>query len=394
MKDLSFEKKRRLMFMENEEGLRPLELAARTSTFLIFQQIIDLQHVYMHYRGRIGAHLVKWYDVTDYELSGSGDRIDRSPLKILTLLEKENLRKAKEDHLMQSPVMHKWMNTKIHTHIPYLVMWFLVRIVYTAFIFIGSTTDYEEKLKAIFGSSSDESTSPPEAEHMYDNSTAYPSNSSSFVDADYDNMTYIGTSAPTTWPLPSFDRIESQYQQKSSSHCPTRLFSVSEDADLILTIIVIGYSLCILLFDIIDLIIHFSYRRSRLARCYNPFGSKVFVVRTKFYRTCNFLLAASVLVFQSSRFVGKHVFSSKAYIIGNLLNIWSLLFFIQLLPAIGYFVTIIQRMMKDMFHFLILYFILFFSFSQTFYNLFVMNKRCTEEFQTVSWSLYRSVCHN
>ncbi len=272
--------------------------------------------------------------MTDYESRSRGQRFDRSPLKMMSALEKEHLNNAQNAKLLQHPAIEKWIDTKITTNVPYLIAWFLTRMFYTMLIFIGATSpDYLADSKQ----------------------------NVSFVGSGYINL---------------------------NDFCPDALFDISRTKAYWAIGLVIVFSVAIVIFDIVDNVLHQAKFKHRDERLYHIFGSKNFVVRTRFYRVCNFLLAASVLAFYTCRFLRYRPIASKMYMLANILNIWSLLFFIQLLPALGYFVTIIQRMLKDMFHFLVLYVILFFSFSQTFYNLFFMNSVCSQEFYTVPRSMY------
>lgn len=323
---LSKDQKKHLIFLEDSEGLRPIELATRLCTFGIFQTILDTEGVYLYNKGHLGGYVCTWFDVTDYESSSHGQRCDRSPLKMLVALEKEHLKNAQNTKLLQHPAIAKWIQNKIITNVPYLTAWFLTRLAYTFLIFVGATAER--------------------------------------------------------------NAVGQNQRNDTNAFCPEPLFDVSSLTFWIITYLAIAFSVIIVLYDTIDNFLYQIKFKHQDSRLYHVFGSRNFVVRTRFYRVCNFLLAAAVLTFHTSNFLHKSAITSKAYMLTNILNIWSLLFFIQLLPALGYFVTIIQRMLKDMFHFLVLYVILFFSFSQTFYNLFYMGTVCTEEFHTVPMSMY------
>ena len=331
---LTKDQKKHLIFLEDSEGLRPIELATRLCTFGLLQRILDTEGVYLYNKGQLGGYVCTWFDVTDYENSAHGQRCDRSPLKMLVALEKEHLKNAQNTNLLKHPAISKWIQSKIVTNVPYMFAWFLTRIIYTVLIFIGATAE---------GNSNS-------------------SKANFFVNS--------GTVV------------------ENNTYCPEALFDFSDLTLNCFTYLVIGFSVFIVMFDLMDNLLYRFKFKARDSRLYHVFGSRNFVVRTRFYRVCNFLLAAAVLTFHTAQMTKNRTITSKAYMLTNILNIWSLLFFIQLLPALGYFVTIIQRMLKDMFHFLVLYVILFFSFSQTFYNLFQMNNVCTKEFHTVPMSMY------
>ena len=337
---LTMAQRRHLLFLEDSDGLRPLELAARFHTFLLFKRLLDTEGVYLFRHGILGAHMCTWYDVTDYESWEHGKRRQVSPLRMFTVMEKEFLPSAKNTAFIHHPAIQKWTNSKILTNVPYLCAWFCVRLTYTALIFVCAVADENHSWK--------EQTITM---HTSGNSTVSP----------FENT------------------------------CPEPILILTHQRKTILTTMVMCFSVMILVFDFTEAGLYYFVHRPRDRRLYHAFGSRNFVVRTRFYRVCNFLLAASVLMFHSSRLLDTNTRSpvtSKAYMLANILNIWSLLFFIQFVPALGYFVTIIQRMLKDMFHFLVLYVILFFSFSQTFFTLFYMNQICSKDFTNLWWSMY------
>ena len=64
---LTKDQKKHLIFLEDSEGLRPIELATRLCTFGLFQKILDTEGVYLYNKGHLGGYVCTWFDVTDYE---------------------------------------------------------------------------------------------------------------------------------------------------------------------------------------------------------------------------------------------------------------------------------------------------------------------------------------
>ena len=312
MSRLSADQRRQLLFIENSDRLRPLELSARLCTFDLFQRILDTEGVYVYNKGWLGGHMCSWYDVTDYESFSIGRRMDRSPLKMLTVIEKENIPMVNSSKLTCHHAIDRWIHAKVMMNVPYLSLWFLMRLFYATILFVC-------------------------IQAREDNS---------------ETATITGLSIG------------------NATNCGKPLFVLPSTTYIILVGITISSSIMVIIFDIVELIMFHFYEMWNYARCYHVYGSRHFVVKTRFYRICNFIVAVDVIVYYLTRYLDLKFISVKAFMIGNIMNIWTLLFFIQFVPALGYFVTIIKRMLKDLFNFLVIYVILFFSFSQTFHSIF------------------------
>lgn len=357
---LSRQEQKSLLMRENADGLRPLELAARLTTFYLFITIFNTEGVYVHNKGRLGAYVCKWYDVTDYESieASTKSRRNRSPLRIFTFIEKERLQNAStRDIMLNNKAISKWIDIKIQSNTPHLIVWFLARLSYTMLFLVYANSNYEDS-----NSSS----------NTYDSSSTSILTSSSSVHSKTDTR-----------------NITSNDGAVQNGRCSHPLFTISNTVRQVTLYITLIYSLFIVIFDISETMFAI-FTRNRDKRCQHVQGSRHFVVRTKFYRVCNFLLGVFVLLFILGKTKEWQGLMTKSFMIANILNIWSLLFFIQFVPALGHFVTIIQRMFKDMFHFLVLYILLFFSFSQTFHNLFYIKGICTDEFKDPFMSTYSS----
>ena len=72
------------------------------------------------------------------------------------------------------------------------------------------------------------------------------------------------------------------------------------------------------------------------------------------------------------------------------LSTWSLLYFVQLLPSIGYFVVAIQQMVRQMFNFGVVYSIFFFAAGHAFFVTVNTSERqtCSGEFSNVLQGIY------
>ena len=101
----------------------------------------------------------------------------------------------------------------------------------------------------------------------------------------------------------------------------------------IITLIFDTGDVCLSIYDVV----HLSYLRYRFN--VNP-------INFIFFRCSHTLMSLAVLV-QAAREGEEHDYMASTIIVaGTCMNIWSLLFFLQLVPVIGSFASVIQDMFK------------------------------------------------
>ncbi|XP_074644356.1 uncharacterized protein LOC141901152 [Tubulanus polymorphus] len=115
---------------EDINKFRPLELAAKLQTFGLFQLIIETEELYIVDRGERGLYKTLTYDLTEYESFQSYKREIRSPLRMLVYTKIDNLDKFLKYKMNKNALLNKWMKFKIIRNVPFLVIWFLIRIAF------------------------------------------------------------------------------------------------------------------------------------------------------------------------------------------------------------------------------------------------------------------------
>ena len=318
-----------LLKAENKYGLRPLEFACQHGVCCFVTALMEVPGVYKYKQETKGILTYTYYDVTDYEGNHVGHRRHLSPLLLLAYIDRDALGRKANEILRKTDYMKKWREAKFSSGIPLLLLLFLLRLFYLGVYF------------------------------------AYEMDSSVY-----------------------------NYQENSTDFCIAE-FSIrlSPSVRLGLAIYLLVHSCISVLIDIAEIAINFSKRKWPL---YHTVRSKKHVmVHVAIYRSCNLIFALFMIIYVTvSTLNGRSpediLFFSIARMICPVLSVWNFLFFIQLLPSIGHFVISIQEVLKDMFHFCLVYFLLFMPFTHTF-KTFVNNNTkvgCMEEFTTLFRAAY------
>ena len=165
-------------------------------------------------------------------------------------------------------------------------------------------------------------------------------------------------------------------------------FLPDSQAKVLAWIAAIGALLAIIV-DAGDLLWHILYGTK--TRFVDLSGSKNLVLKLFFYRTMQglsncFILGGSIhfLVDNTSKP------SDIPLILCPLLFSWSMMYFIQLLPFVGHYIIIMQRMLKTMMIFVAVFILMLIPFSQSFVLFVVANVGhfCVEGFQSYFETYY------
>ena len=319
-KNVSHEQMKTMLFQEDKNGLRPLELAARLSAFGIFERIFNMKGVYRFPKWRDGQHIFTCFDVTDYETFPRSKR-RQSPLLLISETDPDCAKKQQTRKLLFSNVMKQWIRYKYLGNMIFIVLWAIFRLaLVTTYI---STTD--------------------------DNTPGNETDTDSMCENNYD-------------------------------------FIVIKTSDSFLYH-TLHISICcfLIIFDIFEFLV-ISAKRRKLFQQVKTRKSPA--ITTTFYRISQFLFVVGFLLVRIGSIIEMRLFVDLCSILTSLLSLWPILFFVQLVPYVGHFVIIIQRMLFHMAQFLVVFIVIFFVFSLTFYNMFSVYKSCDVRFATLSWSMY------
>ena len=110
---LNTETMKKLLLQENNDKLRPLEMAAQLGVFALFRFILETKGVYLVQSERLGIYLHKSYDLTDYKNFTSDDnRCVKSPLHFLAYADKRNLENPNTTALLKWQLISRWIEEK------------------------------------------------------------------------------------------------------------------------------------------------------------------------------------------------------------------------------------------------------------------------------------------
>ena len=133
---LNVETMRKLLMLDNNDKLRPLEMAAQLGVFALFRFILETNGVYLVQSERHGIYLRKSYDLTDYENFTSKDnRCVKSPLHFLAYADKRNLANPNTAALLKWQLISRWIDGKFQKNRTLLLLWFIFRLVLSMLFF-------------------------------------------------------------------------------------------------------------------------------------------------------------------------------------------------------------------------------------------------------------------
>ena len=320
---------RSLLHAENMFSLRPLEFAAQQGACRMVMAIMDIPGIYLHRVEKYGVIQYKWYDVSDYE-GIAAMRRNKSPIFLLTYADKCITRSAGYKDMHAKSQIQTWYNLRFNLNLLFIIGLFLIRLLYVICYFV------------------------------YDMDISF-----------YENLSISNISVP----------CEAKFAPSLTS--PTKWF---------LYVYLMIHSACIILTDVFELVNHQFIGKWYWFR--NIRGRKVVVTNDWFYRLVSFLLAVFVLVsiildfigFQSITELSKSsVFFDIFRLISPVLAVWSLLYFVQLLPSIGHFVITIQAILGDFVHFSLVFILFIVPFMHTFQTIINTNSTvgCTDDFDSL-----------
>jgi len=322
----------KLLLAENTAGLRPLELAAKMSTLRLYNGIVQTPGIYLTKVETHGPLAHKWYDVTEYESFLAGNRRHNSPIEFLLALEQAALYSDECQILLSRAPTRQWIDAKMLISRPFLFVWFVIRITY-----IGAFLLFEN---------------------------------SEFSVNDRDTK---------------------------SINCGEAVFDLPYWAGLATTVYVFTLSILILLLDIYEAA-HFLLHNGRWRRWRTEgiISGRKAALHHNFYRVGQLLFVAMTM-FRSTAWLfpaTKIPLMSELSQIGACLVLpWTLFYFVQLLPSIGYFTVTIQTMFRDMMNFLLVFIIILAPFSYIFHMMlnYYSDEGCIPQFSSQSRSFYTTI---
>ena len=308
-----------LLKAENNDGLRPLELACHLGTFGIFMYFFKAPGLYITREEDHILYKLQYFDITDYV---AGPRYLKSPIYAMTYVEEGRIAsKYTKDAYLKDPVC-SWISAILCINLPYIVWWFIYRVLYIIL----------------------------------------------FLACD---------------PIIKDDCDDNDECQRRTQ------LSVTDNLGMYFAIFMM--SALMFIYDIIDFVYWLIFHPSWLSQ--KVYGSKPMNMHHVFYRLSHFI-AVFVATISSAVALACHFENISPYpamelavIIGVWSFVWSVLYFIQLIPMLGYYVMSIQRMLKDFMNFAFMLIFFFFTYTVAFYKLLRTNET-VKDFHKIPESLY------
>ena len=345
---LSIDAIRELLHMEDENGLRPIELASHVGCFGFFQALFETEGVYLTKEESQGILKVQWFDVTDYESTKPGNRRLVSPLTLATFVDTKAVSNPSCKKFFSSDLLKTWVRMKFKSNIFNLILWFLTRLVTLSLIFtydyIGGWNDMSKTMK----------------------------------------LSRLRRSNPLN---DTFLEDYSCFVKNTALHSG-KVYSVMGSS-------ILAISILIVVVDIVEL--GRVLRLNQSWRLKIPTGRKKVLVNILFYRMAQFLMASTLIATFCIQYYSMYAKVSVPKIVTDMIyalciisTVWSFLYFTQPLPFIGSFVIAVQRMLGDIFKFAILFAIFLVPFGLCFQRLVIQNAKgdCPREFANNSEIIY------
>ncbi len=359
-----------LLRMEDKNGLRPLELAAHCCCLMLTKAILNTPGVYLSKVERRGLIEKSWYNVTEYEgIRSKGKRRHKNPIYLLTFMDRKVLKCPKALHELRQGILHKWAQQKLRTNILFIFFWFLHRALFFVGFYFLLAVDVQMYLYIAYVFYLGE----PNTTTANDNVTT--ANSTSENNTESNSTTC--------------ERFTSWYLDQNN---PIGMWVIMIFYSYISTVITTSITI-----DILTFLVELFTRPNRWNKCLGK--KKNSTINPVLYSVSQVLFMTTALIYISQSFIAATSTTMQHYtydglveaclIISCYLSVWSILYFVQLLPSIGHFVNIVLRMQMILLNFIIIYLIMFFPYPHVFLILLRGRDHCAVEgFENIAEGFY------
>ncbi|XP_013398780.1 uncharacterized protein LOC106165213 [Lingula anatina] len=348
-----------LLLQEDNLRLRPVELAAALGVLPLIQAIFSVDGIYRHVRKSHGLRKLVYYDVTEYHFSNSSDkeRFYKSPLLMLAFLKPAVLGRPTTPMILSSSAMDTWIEASLKNMTIPIVISGLMRVFYAViFCFTVMATFHEI------------------TQSQTRRLAAAASNTTSHLAAAATNVTCSAAQSIA---------ISGEIENKSF------VFGCQMFVSITCLIAILNEILTTVTVHCLSWKPKYKFARLMMS------DSKT-IVSANIYRIFSFLHAVLVLLALP---LSGHVVESLneppmiilaliylTFSFACILNVWFVLYIVQLAPRIGYFVVVFQKMMLDMSRFSVIFILVIIQFAFVFYAL--LAETCNNDFPDFIWSFY------
>ncbi len=350
--DTQIESVKALLFMEDSDGLRPLEFAIHLGCLGMFEAIFETQDVYLVKKERKGFYDFIEYDISEYEGVGCDirNRRHKSPMLLLAVIDKRVLKNKKAVEILSRGPLADWVGAKVNINFLFVFTWAIIRLlVVVCFYFVISVNvpwkDLIDMIIDFIKTSGD-------------------------LDETLSNVT---------------ESVENQTCEVIDWYGGISRPKVLYGAILYMLV----YSICAVVYDVFEGFVSIFYNWAKWRAAFGK--SKDLVASTSFYRICQLFFSILSIIWTIFYMIEpKSIFTAIGLILTIFFSIWSALYFVQIAPFIGKFVNSIQQMLKIMIQFVVVYAIILIPFPHGFQVLLRGENKCDtiEGFENLGMGSY------
>ena len=326
---LNVDMMRAILHHENSFGLRPIEFAAQHGQGSMVLAIMNTPGVYLRKEQVYGLTTYKWYDITEYESTGSNFRNFRSPLLLMSCVDSAAANTNTFCKFIESSAVQAWYAKKYRMNLPIIFLWFLIRALFVAaYILLSLDMGVLETTRSELD-------------------RCIPGNALILAPSiRFSVTTYLVTQA-----------------------CMTVLFDIGNGLQLLL-----------------------SPKYRPLFRMVS--GKKNLLAQITYYRVCYFFFCFFIMICAPAMYGMRHKVATDlvdySRVVTPFTATWSLLYFMQLVPKLGFSISSVYRMIKDLGVFILMYMVMIIPFVQAFYTFINTNtmQGCIPGFNDLFQSFY------
>src|SRR6218665_3512789 len=123
----------KLLHVEDELGLRPLEFAAHLGTLQFMIALWETRSVYMLRQDIVGVCRYKWYDITEYMTVGldSSRHSLKNPLQFMVYLDRRPFYSESGRRVLNESIIADWIERLVRSKRHIFLVWLVLKLVYT-----------------------------------------------------------------------------------------------------------------------------------------------------------------------------------------------------------------------------------------------------------------------
>ena len=302
---LSVDEMKDILHQENSFGLRPIEFAAQHGQGNMIQAIMNTPGVYLSKQETHGLDCYKWYNITEYENTGTNSRWFKSPLLLMTYVDTKLATLDGYSDFINSSAIQAWLTKRIWVNLPLILIWCFFRLTFIVFYMLISL-----------------------------------------------DMSMADTSVNSTACVPDNALILSPSVRFNMLTCMMIMVSISTLLDIA---------------DFVQLFLPFAWPQRNMISGRKNILPQVSMYRVCHFFLCLFLLICSPLFYGQPYRIGE-MLASYAQIVSPVMAGWSTLYVMQLIPSFGFFIISVYSMVKNLGSLFVLFMLMNLPFIQAFYT--------------------------